>query len=307
MDKKISYLVAGAGGVGGSIAGFLSLAGKDVTCIARGAHLEAIREHGLKLKSDLKGTHSLRIPVYTAEEFTGKADVIFVCVKGYSLNSIAGFLQKAAHRDAIIIPVLNVYGTGDRIQAMTNGEALTLDGCIYIVSFVSAPGEITQMGKIFRLVYGARKGTAVPPQLQQVQADLIESGIKAVISDDINRDTFIKWAYISAMALTGAYFNVPMREIQKTGEERAVFIGLSTESAEVGRKLNIAFPGDPVAWNLKILDSLDPDSTASLQKDIAKGNETEINELLFEMIRTGQKVGVNMPVYQRVAGKFEKK
>lgn len=77
----MKYLIAGTGGVGGSIAGFLSLAGKDVTCIARGAHLQAIQTDGLKLKSDLKGEHTLRITATTAEEFNGKADVIFVCVK----------------------------------------------------------------------------------------------------------------------------------------------------------------------------------------------------------------------------------
>jgi 2-dehydropantoate 2-reductase len=306
MTKKINYLVAGTGGVGGSIAGFLALAGKDVTCIARGAHLQAIREQGLKLQSDLKGAHSLQIPACTSEEFQGKAGVIFVCVKGYSLESVAGLIRKASHRDTLIIPVLNVYGTGDRIQSMTGGGgAMALDGCIYIVSFVSAPGEITQMGNIFRLVYGARRGTAVSPEkMRAIQADLMESGIKAVISEDINRDTFVKCSFISAMALTGAYFDVPMREIQRAGEERDVFTGLSAESAEVGRMLNIPVPGDLVAYNLNILDGLDPDSTASLQKDLARGHESEIDDLLFNMIRMAEKTGVKTPVYRKVAEKF---
>ena len=73
--NRLRYLIAGTGGVGGSIAGFLSLAGKDVTCIARGAHLQAIQQDGLKLKSDLKGEHALRINTCTAEEYNGKADV----------------------------------------------------------------------------------------------------------------------------------------------------------------------------------------------------------------------------------------
>ena len=74
----MKYLIAGTGGVGGSIAAFLSLAGKDVTCIARGEHLTAIREHGLRLHSDLKGEHTLPVKAYTAEEYNGSADVIFV-------------------------------------------------------------------------------------------------------------------------------------------------------------------------------------------------------------------------------------
>ena len=93
MEK---YLIVGTGGVGGSIAGFLALAGKDVTCIARGKHLEAIREKGLHLRSDLKGNHFLPIQACTAEEYNEKANVIFVCVKGYSLDSIKDLLEKAS-------------------------------------------------------------------------------------------------------------------------------------------------------------------------------------------------------------------
>ena len=262
----MKYLIAGTGGVGGSIAGFLSLAGKDVTCIARGAHLQAIQTNGLKLKSDLKGEHTLHIPATTAEEFDGKADVIFVCVKGYSVDSIVELIKRAAHKDTVVIPILNVYGTGPRIQKLVP-EVKVLDGCIYIVGFVSGTGEITQMGKIFRLVYGAHRGTTVKPGLlEAIQQDLQEAGIKVDLSSDINRDTFIKWSFISAMAVTGAYYDVPMGEVQKPGKVRDTFIGLSTESAALGKKLGVEFPEDPVAYNLKVIDKLDPESTASMQK-----------------------------------------
>lgn len=300
----MKYLIAGTGGVGGSIAGFLSLAGKDVTCIARGAHLQAIRENGLKLKSDLKGTHTLQVDACTAEEFDGKADVIFVCVKGYSVDSITDLIKRASHQDTIVIPILNVYGTGPRIQRLVPGVTV-LDGCIYIVGFVSGAGEITQMGTIFRLVYGAHKGTLVPAGvMEKVQQDLQESGIKAEISPDINRDTFVKWSFISAMALTGAYFDVPMGEVQKPGKVRDTFIGLSTESAVLGRKLGIEFPEDPVTYNLKVIDKLAPESTASMQKDMARGHESEVQGLLFDMLTAAEEQGIDAPTYRMVAKKF---
>ena len=138
-NNNMKYLIAGTGGVGGSIAAFLSLAGKYVTCIARGEHLAAIREHGLRLHSDLKGEHTLPIKAYTAEEYTGKADVIFVCVKGYSIDSITELIKRSAHKDTVVIPILNVYGTGPRIQRLVPGVTV-LDGCIYIVGFVSGKG-----------------------------------------------------------------------------------------------------------------------------------------------------------------------
>ena len=157
--------------------------------------------------------------LYTSE-FNGKADVIFVCVKGYSVDSIVELIKRAAHKDTVVIPILNVYGTGPRIQKLVP-EVTVLDGCIYIVGFVSGTGEITQMGKIFRLVYGAHHGTVVKPGLlEAIQQDLQEAGIKVDLSPDINRDTFIKWSFISAMAVTGAYYDVPMGEVQKPGKIR---------------------------------------------------------------------------------------
>lgn len=298
------YLVIGTGGVGGSIAGFLALAGKDVTCIARGKHLEAIRKHGLHLKSDLKGEHYLPVKACTAEEYKDKADVVFVCVKGYSIDSIKDVLEKSAHPDTLVIPILNVYGTGPRIGRLVPSVKV-LDGCIYIVGFVSGEGEIAQMGRIFRLIFGARPEQNIPQEaLDEIAGVLQSCGIKAEVSDDINRDTFIKWAFISAMACTGAYHDVPMGEVQHEGPVRDTFIGLSRESAEMGHRLGVAYPEDPVAYNLKVIDKLDPHSTASMQKDLAKGHQSEIQGMLFDVIKLGEKLGTDLTTYRKVAAKF---
>lgn len=302
METK--YLIIGTGGVGGSIAAFLALAGHDVTCIARGAHLKAMQENGLKLKSGLKGDHIIRVKAYASEEYSDKADVIFVCVKGYSIDSITELIERASHEGTIVIPILNVYGTGPKIQRKVKNVTV-LDGCIYIVGFVSAPGEITQMGTIFRLVFGARKEDNVSNEkLLAVQKDLQECGIKAPISDDINRDTFVKWSFISAMACTGAYYDVPMGALQKAGKERDTFIGLSRESGAIGKALGITFVEDPVIYNLKVLDKLDPLSTASMQKDISKGHESEVEGLLFDFISKGEELGIETPTYKQIGQKF---
>ena len=302
----MNYLIIGTGGVGGCIAAFLALTGKDVACIARGEHLKAINQGGLRLHSDLQGEQNLHVPAFTAEEYEGKADVIFVCVKGYSIDqSIARLIGKAAREGSVVIPILNVYGTGPRIQRLVP-DVTVLDGCIYIVGFVSGKGEVTQMGRIFRLVFGAHQGTAVNQErLEAIRRDLEESGIKAEISDDIRRDTFVKWSFISAMAVTGAYYDVPMGEVQKPGAVRDTFTGLSRESAALGRKLGIDIPADLVEHNLRVIDSLDPHSTASMQKDLARGHESEIQGLLFDMIASAEANGVDIPTYRMVEKKFK--
>ena len=126
------------------------------------------------------------------------------------------------------------------------------------------------------------------------------------LSPDINRDTFIKWSFISAMAVTGAYYDVPMGKVQKPGKIRDTFIGLSTESAALGKKLGVEFPEDPVSYNLKVIDKLDPESTASMQKDLARGHDSEIQGLLFDMIAAAEEQGIDIPTYRMVAEKFKK-
>lgn len=253
-----------------------------------------------------KGRACAGYPCYECRRIQWKSRRDLCLREGYSVDSITELIKRASHDKTVVIPILNVYGTGPRIQRLVP-EVTVLDGCIYIVGFVSGAGEITQMGKIFRLVYGAHKGTQVAPGiLEAIQKDLQESGIKAEISPDINRDTFVKWSFISAMAVTGAYYDVPMGEVQKQGKVRDTFIGLSTESAALGRKLGVEFPEDPVSYNLKVIDKLDPDSTASMQKDLARGHESEIQGLLFDMIAAAEEQGIDIPTYRMVAEKFTK-
>ena len=132
----MKYLIAGTGGVGGSMAAFLSLAGKDVTCIARGEHLRKMKDEGLKLKSGLKGEHTLQIDCCTAEDFQGKADVIFVFVSCYSIYSITHLLFLSSHNDTILIPILLFYVTFPLILLFVPCFTF-LFGCIYLVGFVS--------------------------------------------------------------------------------------------------------------------------------------------------------------------------
>ena len=164
------------------------------------------------------------------------------------------------------------------------------------------------MGSIFRLVFGARPEQGVSQErIEAIAEDVRSCGIKVDVSDDINRDTFIKWAFISAMACTGAYHDVPMGEVQHEGEVRDTYIGLSRESAEIGHKMGISYPEDPVSYNLKVIDKLDPHSTASMQKDFARGHASEIQSMLFDMIDLGERLGISMPTYQKVAQKFKNK
>jgi 2-dehydropantoate 2-reductase len=303
MGKK--FLIVGTGGVGGTLASLLALSGVDVDCIARGEQLETIRKQGLHIKSGIVGEHQVMLNAFTAEEYDRRADVIIVCVKGYSLDSVADVITRAAKPDTLVIPILNVYGTGPRIARMVPSTETVLDGLIYVAAYKSAVAEITQTGAMLKLIFGARPEQNIDSaRLQEISEILAEAHISNKISDDINRDTFIKWSYISATNCAGLYHNVTMGGLQFPGEAQDMFCALSRESQAIGESLGIVFPQPMDIYNVKVASGINPESTASTQKDVAAGRQSEIKGMLFDMVELGRKQGIPTPTYDIVAARF---
>lgn len=299
----MKYLVIGAGGTGGSIGAYMTEAGKDVTLIARGAHLQKMQEEGLKMETTKKGHYTVSpIKATDMEHYNEQPDVVFVCVKGYSLEETIPFIKRVAKASTIVIPILNIYGTGGRMQEKLP-ELLVTDGCIYIAAEIKEPGTIWQNGDIFRVVYGVRKKEELRPELFEVAKDLKESGIDGVLSENIRRDALQKFAYVSPMAACGLYYHVSAGEMQKTGEPRDTFVKLMKEIDALAVAMDVPFLVDIVTTNLQILDALNPTASTSMQRDIYAGKASEIDGLIYEVVRMGEKYGVPTPTYEMVAQK----
>lgn len=299
----MKYLIIGTGGTGGAVGGFLAAAGFDVTFIARGAHLAAMRQKGLVVKSGIKGEFCIQNPkACTAEDYHDTPDVAFVCVKGYSLDDAAALLSRCADEKTVIIPILNIFGTGESLQRRLPGHRV-LDGCIYITSYVSAPGEIAQGGQRFKIVFGERDGH-IDATLEQIAQELAASGIRVDLTSDIRRKCFEKYALISAMATSGAYFDTSIDIVYATPEMREMFIGLSQEIDALAKAMDIPFEVDIVAKNLRMIEASPPGTTASLQKDLKKGGNSEIDGLIFEPVRLGKRYQVETPNFLKAAQKF---
>lgn len=299
----MKYLVIGAGGTGGSIGAYMTEAGKDVTLIARGAHLKKMQEEGLKMETTKKGNYTVNpIKATDMEHYGEQPDVIFVCVKGYSLEETVPFIKRVAKAETIVIPILNIYGTGGRMQEKLP-ELLVTDGCIYIAAQIKEPGTIWQNGDIFRVVYGVRNKEELRPELFEVAKDLKESGIDSVLSENIQRDALQKFAYVSPMAACGLYYHASAEEIQKTGEPRDTFVKLMREIDALAVAMGVPFLADIVTTNLQILDALNPAASTSMQRDIYAGKASEIDGLIYEVVRMGEKYGVPVPTYQMIADK----
>ena len=301
----MKYLIIGAGGTGACIGGFLASNNNDVTFISRGTNLEHMKQNGLRLETGIKGEIYLpKVKVFSDKEYMDKADVIFICVKSYSIDDIIPIIAKATYEKSVIIPIINGYGIGEKISKKLITSHV-LDGCIYISAFIDAPGSIIQRGNLFRIVFGTRKGDSVNFSiLNEIRNTLCECGIDAIVSDNIKRETFKKFTFISSYASCGAYYDISAKEMQEEAKYRQTFKELCKEIEKIGNKLEIELDVDITEANLKILDSLTPDTTASMQKDIKEGKKSEIDGLIFEVVRLAEKLGVYAPAYCRIAKHF---
>ena len=301
----MNYLILGTGGTGGCIGGYLADNGYDVTFFARGEHLKAINEKGLTIHSSRRGVINLKnVKAYDYIDGKEKFDVIFVCVKGYSLREIIDTIIRASHDKTVVIPVLNTLNADEKLSEALPGISI-LGGCIYVTGYISAPGEITQGNEIFRVVFGPSDKAKVDMELlQKIQKDLVGSKIDGIISGDIKRDVFRKFSFTSAFVAAGAYFDVSAGEMQKDGECRDMFIALLKELVKVANVLNIDLDTDLVDENLKILAGLDSSTTASMQRDMKAGKNSEKDELILDVVRIADKYGIYVPNYKKSCEKI---
>lgn len=296
------YIIVGAGGVGGCVGGYLALAGHDVTLIARGEHLKEIKSKGLTVNSAEKGSFNLKVDACTMEEFTGTADVIFVCVKYYSIKEAIDFVKRAADSHTAVIPLLNVFGTGERMQSELPHVTVT-DGCIYIYSYIEKPGVIAKPSEIFKIYFGLRQGQSsnITDRLITVENDLKQAGIEAYLCDNIKKETFRKFTYVSPIGAAGLLCNAVAADFLKEGEARDTVIAMMGELLSFGRAMGIEYEEDMVQVNLKILAGLEPDAKTSMQRDIEAGRQSEADGLICRVAEAGKKYGVDMPLYDKAA------
>lgn len=303
----MKYLVIGAGGTGGCIGAYMTEAKKDVTMIARGAHLKAMQKDGLRMETTKKGNYIVKpVKASNMEQYDEHPDVIFVCVKGYSLEETIPFIRRVSKPETIVIPILNLYGTGGKLQEKLPGLLVT-DGCIYIAAEIKEPGCLWQNGDIFRVVFGVRNPSEYRKELVQIKKDLDDSGITGILSDNIQRDALQKFSYVSPAAACGQYYDAMAGQMQKPGEIRDMFAALVHEIDLLASAMGIHFEVDIVKTNLDILDSLTAKASTSMQRDVKNGKPSEMDGLIFEVIRLGRHYGVTLPVYEKIAEELKKR
>ena len=313
----MKYIIIGAGGTGGILGFYMTKAGKDVTLIARNAHLEAMKKQGLSVqKMWTNETETIPVSAESMESYEAKgekADVILVCVKKYSLDSCIPFIQNISHENTIVVPVLNVYGTGAYLQEKLP-KVLVTDGCIYVSANIKQAGVLLQHGEILRVFFGVREKEDLKKLngqldgeykaerlLKKIAQDFKDSGIDGILSDNIKRDALTKFSYVSPIGTAGLYLHAVAGDFQREGEARELFKTLIREIVTLANAMGITFEEDLVERNLKILSNLPEEATTSMQRDVMEGKQSEIDGLVYEVVRMAEKYGAEVPAYRRAA------
>ena len=299
----MKFAILGAGSTGGCLGGYLAHAGNDVTFLARGENLRALQTRGLVIRRDAADDLVLpEVRACTLETYDDTPDVIFVCFKYGSLQAAIDFIRRAADKETLIIPILNVFGTGGVMQQALPGLTC-LDGCIYIWARREAPGLLAQSGKIMRVFFGFRKGQndRLHTKAEETERILRAAGIHAHFTATIERDALQKFAFVSPMGAAGLYCDAVSGDMQPGGRARDTFIALIEEIKALGAAMGLTFEKDLVQEGLRIMDASAPTLTTSMQRDVAAGSTSEFSGLVDRVVALGEKYHVPVPLYAKIS------
>ena len=300
----MKYLIVGAGGVGGTLAGLMRLGGiEHVDLIARGESLEAMREGITFIRNGAGEDFVTGARVFSQEEHleTGEhPDVLFLCVKTYSVEDVAPFLQKAAGPETVIIPLMNGIRTGDLVRRYVHDRQIA-DGCIYVYARKDGPGRFWMDSKILRIVFGSDDPGVDSRILKQAEAELAAAGIRVQYAENIEQETLKKFSYVSPAGATGLFYGCRTEGFQKEGPARELFKALIQNVIDLGKAMGVELPADMLARNLDLHDRSVPQATTSMQRDVLAGGQSEYDNQVLEPIRLGERYGVAMTAYRMVA------
>jgi len=286
----------GSGGVGGLIGARLAQAGCDVSFIARGAHLAAMREHGLKLESPVGNVHLPNVRVTDDPGSLGPVDIVVIAVKLWDTGAAARAIAPLIGPDTGVLSLQNGVRK-DEILRPIFGERALMGGVAYMGTAISRPGVILHTGTLQRVVFGEYDGRR-SKRAEALLGFLQKTGIDARLSDDIRRSIWEKFVFLVGMAAVTATIRLPLGPILAHPLTRGFYLDAMREAAAVGRAHGVRLAEDIAEERLAFSDTLPGTMTASLQLDLERGNPLEVEWLSGAVVELGAAVGVPTPIHR---------
>ena len=287
--------VLGSGGVGGYFGGRLAAAGADVTFIARGAHLAALRERGLRILSPDGVIDVPHIKVTDNPTTIGAVDIVFFTVKLYDTETAVGMLPPLIGPGTLVIPFQNGV---DSVDVLTRAVGLShvAGGTAYVAAVIAEPGVIrhTAMGSI---IFGALDGSR-PALLEQLQRDCNKAGFGASLSDRIAADIWAKFVRLTVFSGMTAITRCPIGVVREEPDLVRLMHAALHESIAVARGKHVPLPDRIFDETLQAMAALPRHAKSSMLEDLERGRPLELPWLSGAIVRIGNEVGVATPTHR---------
>ena len=286
--------IMGSGGVGGYYGGLLAKAGQELTFIARGAHLQAIRDKGLHVKS-VHGDFTVS-PVKATDRpgEIGAVDLVLVATKTYHTEEAAQAIKPLIGDNTVVISLQNGIDAAERIGSAVGMERM-LGGATWLSAAIEAPGRIGQYSQFRRIALGELDGR-ITPRAQAVASAFATTPAVVELVPNIRQMLWTKFVFISAISALGGLTRVSMGEYRHVPEAREVLAQAMAEVAAVAQACGVALDADIVAKTLSFIDAAAPDMRPSMQRDLEAGRMSELESLIGVVVRLGRERGVPTPV-----------
>jgi 2-dehydropantoate 2-reductase len=295
----MKIVMMGSGGVGGFFGGRLAHAGYDVSFVARGAHLVAMREHGLTIENGPQGNlHIPKVRVSDDPASLGKADLVILSVKLWDTEAAARAIRPLLGPDTGVLSLQNGV-TKDDILRKELGDKAVMGGIGYVATHISKPGTILQVGTMQRVVLGEYDGR-VSRRAQFLHDALLAAGVKSELSTDVRKSIWEKYSFLVGLSGATTSMRVPLGAIRANPRSRAFLQQLIRETVAVGRAHGVALPADFADTRMVFADSLPADMTSSMHHDLDAGNRLEVDWLSGGVVQLGLEKGVATPANSAV-------
>jgi len=295
VESKLRIAVLGAGGVGGYYGGALARAGYPVALLARGAHLAAIRERGLEVRTP-EGPFTVRVEATDDAASLGEADVAIVAVKTFSLGEILPAARLLAARGAAVLPFLNGVEAADRLVAGGVADAAVLGGLTQVSVARVAPGVVERKSPFQNVALGERTGGSSARARRIVQA-FRDAGANARESEEIVADLWRKFAFIAPMAAACGLARAPIGPVRDAPYGKLLLSRAVREVLAVAQARGVRLPDDEGAKILAFMDGLGAGMKPSFLLDVEAGGPNELDDLSGAVSRLGREAGVETPVH----------
>lgn len=294
MPENFRIAIMGAGGQGGYLGGLLSLAGEDITLIARGKHLKTIQSKGLTLKSNTGEITSLQVKITDDPAEIGIVDLLIFCVKAYDLDSAAEQSKPLVGPDTVVLPVQNGIGIPERLGEVF-GKKAVIGGVSYLLGKIEKPGVITYGGISGKLYFGELSG-GKSTRTEKILNVFLQVGIEAKLHTSIRKAIWEKFILICATGGVMSLLRLPVGLVLDCPESSALFKSVMDEAELVARASYANLP-DGLADRLFnfVKTSVEPTMKSSQLEDLLAGRRLELEYLNGTVVRLGKKNGIPTP------------